>query len=309
MVAPLSAIGDFSDEEKQIIFNRFRSSLNKRYELVSHKLIEGIQKHGYSSIDIEDCKEEFCIKTVLAFIQQLNSTQHADELFILQVVRHQNLLQFTIKQSSLANPSITNKIVVDECMNCTLLNSTLKLDQLLSQHFSSHQISEQPITQKPDSKTHTFQEISLQEQDETATQLHSEDSLDDSQMTQLPFNEEDEEDDGYETQELITEELPPKPQVDPYVAARDAYNQGIGDYLIDVTYALQIFRSGMSVLIEVTIEHDGTVSHQKIARSSGSRDFDETATLALSSVQFDPLPEVMRTYSNYMVILQLQNSR
>ena len=49
--------------------------------------------------------------------------------------------------------------------------------------------------------------------------------------------------------------------------------------------------------------------NQKIIKSSGSHDFDDTAIMSLEEIQFDPLPETMLKYGNYIVILQIQNSR
>ena len=91
--------------------------------------------------------------------------------------------------------------------------------------------------------------------------------------------------------------------------ARESYNQRIGQLLLDVTYALQIFRSGMFVQLEVSIDESGTVADIIIKTTSGSPDFDETAIMTLDDIQFDPLPEAMLKYGNYVVILQIQNSR
>ena len=102
---------------------------------------------------------------------------------------------------------------------------------------------------------------------------------------------------------------PEPPPPDPYTLARDAYNQQIGKLLVNVTYSLQVFRSGMFVKLEVTIDQEGNVVNQKIIKTSGSKDFDQTAILNVQEIQFDPLPEVMKKYGNYVVILQIQNSR
>ena len=105
-------------------------------------------------------------------------------------------------------------------------------------------------------------------------------------------------------------ELTPEPSSpDPYTLARDAYNKQIGKLLVNVTYSLQVFRSGMYVKLEVSIDQEGNVVNQKIIKSSGSPDFDQTAIINVQEIQFDPLPEVMKKFGNYVVILQIQNSR
>jgi TonB family protein len=99
------------------------------------------------------------------------------------------------------------------------------------------------------------------------------------------------------------------PVQDPYVVERNSYNRQISKLLIDVTYALQIFRTGMFVQLEVSIDPSGTVVNHKVIKSSGSHDFDDTAIMSLEEIQFAPLPEAMLKYGNYVVILQIQNSR
>ena len=100
---------------------------------------------------------------------------------------------------------------------------------------------------------------------------------------------------------------PPPP--DPYTLARDGYNQQIGKLLVNVTYSLQVFRSGMFVKLQVSIDQEGNVVNHKIIKSSGSQDFDQTAILNVKEIKFDPLPDVMKKFGNYIVILQIQNSR
>ena len=65
----------------------------------------------------------------------------------------------------------------------------------------------------------------------------------------------------------------------------------------------------MFVKLEVTIDQEGNVVNQKIIKSSGSQDFDQTAILNVKEIKFDPLPEAMKKFDNYVVILQIQNSR
>jgi TonB family C-terminal domain len=91
--------------------------------------------------------------------------------------------------------------------------------------------------------------------------------------------------------------------------ARDGYNQQIGKLLVNVTYSLQVFRSGMFVKLQVSIDQEGNVVNHKIIKSSGSQDFDQTAILNVKEIKFDPLPDVMKKFGNYIVILQIQNSR
>ena len=65
----------------------------------------------------------------------------------------------------------------------------------------------------------------------------------------------------------------------------------------------------MFVKLQVNIDQGGNVVNQKIIKSSGSHDFDDTAIMSLEEIQFPPLPETMLKFGNYVVILQIQNSR
>jgi TonB family protein len=108
---------------------------------------------------------------------------------------------------------------------------------------------------------------------------------------------------------IVEEPIAESPAQDTYITDRDSYNRQISKLLLDVSYALQIFRTGMIVKLEVSIDPSGTVVNQKIIKSSGSHDFDDTTIMSLEEIQFDPLPETMLKYGNYIVILQIQNSR
>ena len=109
--------------------------------------------------------------------------------------------------------------------------------------------------------------------------------------------------------DLAEKQIPELPVPDPYIQARDTYNQHISKLLLDVTYVLQIFRSGMSVKLEISIDSSGIIVDQEIIKSSGSQDFDDTTMMTLEEIQFDPLPDAMLKFGNYAVILQIQNSR
>ncbi|MDE0789068.1 MAG: energy transducer TonB, partial [SAR324 cluster bacterium] len=109
--------------------------------------------------------------------------------------------------------------------------------------------------------------------------------------------------------DLAEKQIPELPVPDPYIQARDTYNQHISKLLLDVTYVLQIFRSGMFVKLEISIDSSGIIVDQEIIKSSGSQDFDDTTMMTLEEIQFDPLPDAMLKFGNYAVILQIQNSR
>ncbi|MBC8260193.1 MAG: energy transducer TonB [SAR324 cluster bacterium] len=270
LVAPLSVLGDVSVAEQQILFNYLREQLNQRYQLVSHKVLGLAVEQGISSIDIEDCSNSDCVREVLKFIKNPKLQLMTDELFLFQLIRYKNETQLSLKYTSFSTPEITEKFFTQSCSNCSTSDLINNVDRLVQRMLEKLLLDE--IT-TPETKT------------KTAT-------------AEVP-----------KTSKTVEKQLPKKPAADPYIAARDAYNQHISKLLLDVTYALQIFRSGMFVQLEISIDSSGTVAAQKIIKSSGSRGFDETTMMTLEEIQFDPLPEAMLKYGDYVVILQIQNSR
>ena len=291
IVGPISVIGKVSPAEQQILFNRFRENLNKSYHLVSHKVLELISEQGFSSIDIEDCTSSKCVRSILSFVKNLRQQFNTEELFFFQLVQSKTETQLILKLTSLSQPEITRKIVTQICHECNLKKLKLHVDVIVERMLDK--IAGKGIAQRKEAITSEKaapqrKEIALPEEAENQKQAKS------------PEPHED------KAPEAPVKEAPLK---DPYIVDRNSYIQQISKLLIDVTYALQIFRSGMYVQLEVTIDPSGTVVNQKIIKSSGSYDFDDTAIMSLEEIQFDPLPETMLKIGNYVVILQIQNSR
>ena len=281
IIGPMSVLGNLSVPEQQILFNRFREQLNQRYHLVSHKVLELIAERGIKSIDIEDCTSSKCVREVLSFTKNLHHQFKTDELFLFQLVRNETETQMSLKLSSLSIPEITEKIVTRTCHKCdteTLIRHVDKLVQKMLENLP-------------------LEKVALPEKDIAPTEK------------EVASPEKFSSPEPVELLDLTEKQIPEPPAPDHYIVARESYNQRIGQLLLDVTYALQIFRSGMFVQLEVSIDESGTVADIIIKTTSGSQDFDETAIMALEDIQFDPLPEAMLKYGNYVVILQIQNSR
>jgi len=295
IIGPMSVLGNLSVPEQQILFNRFREQLNQRYHLVSHKVLELIAERGIKSIDIEDCTSSKCVREVLSFTKNLHHQFKTDELFLFQLVRNETETQMSLKLSSLSIPEITEKIVTRTCHKCdteTLIRHVDKLVQKLLENLPLEKVALPEKDIVP-----TEKEVALPEKDIAPTEK------------EVASPEKFSSPEPVELLDLAEKQIPEPPAPDPYTVARESYNQRIGQLLLDVTYALQIFRSGMFVQLEVSIDESGTVADIIIKTTSGSQDFDETAIMALEDIQFDPLPEAMLKYGNYVVILQIQNSR
>ena len=295
IIGPMSVLGNLSVPEQQILFNRFREQLNQRYHLVSHKVLELIAERGIKSIDIEDCTSSKCVREVLSFTKNLHHQFKTDELFLFQLVRNETETQMSLKLSSLSIPEITEKIVTRTCHKCDTETLIRHVDKLVQKMLENLPLEKVALPEKD--IVPTEKEVALPEKDIVPTEK------------EVASPEKFSSPEPVELLDLAEKQIPEPPAPDPYIVARESYNQRIGQLLLDVTYALQIFRSGMFVQLEVSIDESGTVADIIIKTTSGSQDFDETAIMALEDIQFDPLPEAMLKYGNYVVILQIQNSR
>ena len=296
IVGPISVVGEMSAAEQQILFNRFREKLNKSYHLVSHMVLELITEQGLSSIDLEDCIDSKCVRSVLSFVKNLSQQFNTNELFLFQLVRSKTEVQLSLKLSSLSQPEVTKEIVTQTCQQCNLEKLKLQVDIIVERmldKIAGEDIAPRKEAVASEKVAPLREEIALPEEAENQKQAKSPELYED------------------KTPEAPVKEAPVKetPVQDPYVVERNSYNRQISKLLIDVTYALQIFRTGMFVQLEVSIDPSGTVVNHKVIKSSGSQDFDDTAIMSLEEIQFAPLPEAMLKYGNYVVILQIQNSR
>ena len=309
IIGPMSVLGNLSVPEQQILFNRFREQLNQRYHLVSHKVLELIAERGIKSIDIEDCTSSKCVREVLSFTKNLHHQFKTDELFLFQLVRNETETQMSLKLSSLSIPEITEKIVTRTCHKCDTETLIRHVDKLVQKMLENLPLEKIALPEK--NIVPTEKEVALPEKDIAPTE--KEVALPKKYIAptekEVASPEKFSSPEPVELLDLAEKQIPEPPAPDPYIVARESYNQRIGQLLLDVTYALQIFRSGMFVQLEVSIDESGTVADIIIKTTSGSQDFDETAIMALEDIQFDPLPEAMLKYGNYVVILQIQNSR
>jgi TonB family protein len=254
-------------------------------------VLELITEQGLSSIDLEDCIDSKCVRSVLSFVKNLSQQFNTNELFLFQLVRSKTEVQLSLKLSSLSQPEVTKEIVTQTCQQCNLEKLRLQVDIIVERmldKIGGEDIAPRKEAVASEKVAPMREEIALPEKAENQKQAKSPELYED------------------KTPEVPVKETPIQ---DPYVVERNLYNQQISKLLIDVTYALQIFRTGMFVQLEVSIDPSGTVVNHKVIKSSGSQDFDDTAIMSLEEIQFAPLPEAMLKYGDYVVILQIQNSR
>ena len=297
LVAPMSVLGEVSVPEQQILFNRLREKLNQHFHIVSHKVLALIAEKGLKSIDIEDCTSSKCVKKVLSIIRNLELQFKTDKMFMFQLVRRENVTQMSLKYAEMSVPEITRKIVTLTCRECGTEKLIQNVDILVQRMFQKLMLKNIALPEKEISLSK--KEVALPEKEITRPEgdvTSREEASSPSPETATPSD-------------LAEKQIPELPVPDPYIQARDTYNQHISKLLLDVTYVLQIFRSGMFVKLEISIDSSGIIVDQEIIKSSGSQDFDDTTMMTLEEIQFDPLPDAMLKFGNYAVILQIQNSR
>ena len=297
LVAPMTVLGKVSVPEQQILFNRLREKLNQHFHIVSHKVLALIADKGLKSIDIEDCTSSKCVKKVLSIIRNLELQFKTDKMFMFQLVRRENVTQMSLKYAEMSVPEITRKIVTRTCRECGTEKLIQNVDILVQRMFQKLMLKNIALPEKEISLSK--KEVALPEKEITRPEgdvTSGEEASSPSPETATPSD-------------LAEKQIPELPVPDPYIQARDTYNQHISKLLLDVTYVLQIFRSGMSVKLEISIDSSGIIVDQEIIKSSGSQDFDDTTMMTLEEIQFDPLPDAMLKFGNYAVILQIQNSR
>lgn len=297
LVAPMSVLGKVSVPEQQILFNRLREKLNQRFHIVSHKVLVLIAEKGMRNIDIEDCTSSKCVRKVLSFIRNLELQFKTDKIFMFQLVRRENVTQLSLKYAAMSVPEITRKIVTQTCRECGTEKLIQNVDILVQRMLQKLMLENVALPEKGISPSK--KEVALPEKEIT----RPEGDVTSREETSSPSTE------TATPSDLAEKQIPEQPAPDPYILARDSYNQHISKLLLDVTYALQIFRSGMFVKLEISIDSAGIVVDQEIIKSSGSQDFDDTTMMTLEEIQFDPLPDAMLKFGNYAVILQIQNSR
>ena len=297
LVAPMTVLGKVSVPEQQILFNRLREKLNQHFHIVSHKVLVLIAEKGMRSIDIEDCTSSKCVKKVLSIIRNLELQFKTDKMFMFQLVRRENVTQLSLKYAAMSVPEITREIVTRTCRECGTEKLIQNVDILVQRMFQKLMLKNIALPEKEISLSK--KEVALPEKEITRPEgdvTSREEASSPSPETATPSD-------------LAEKQIPELPVPDPYIQARDTYNQHISKLLLDVTYVLQIFRSGMSVKLEISIDSSGIIVDQEIIKSSGSQDFDDTTMMTLEEIQFDPLPDAMLKFGNYAVILQIQNSR
>jgi len=116
-LAPMGALGEFTEMEKQIIFNSLQESLSTHYALASQKAFEAALTQAFEELDYEECTEDQCF----ALIQQI---LQADNLFLFSMTREGNFTQLSLTRVNLDSHRLVR---TDDCENCGIKQLNTKV--------------------------------------------------------------------------------------------------------------------------------------------------------------------------------------
>ena len=130
-LAPMGALGDISEMQKQIIFNSLQESLSTQYVLVSQKAFEAAQTQAFDELEYDECTEDQCF----ALIQQI---LQVDNLFLFNMTREGNFTQLSLTRVDLDSKRLVRTAICEDC-NIKQLNT--KVEELVMKLIAEDQIA------------------------------------------------------------------------------------------------------------------------------------------------------------------------
>jgi hypothetical protein len=107
-LAPMGALGDFSEMEKTILFNSLQEYLSTYYALASQKAFEQAQDAAFDELDYEECTEDQCFAAIQQILQ-------VDNLFLFNVTREGTFTQLSLTAVNLDSERLVRTAVCDNC--------------------------------------------------------------------------------------------------------------------------------------------------------------------------------------------------
>ena len=130
-LAPMGALGDISEMQKQIIFNSLQESLSTKYILASQKAFEAAQNQAFDELEYDECTEEQCF----ALIQQI---LQVDNLFLFNMTREGNFTQLSLTRVDIESQRLVRTA---SCEDCSIKELNNYVDELVMKIFDEDQIS------------------------------------------------------------------------------------------------------------------------------------------------------------------------
>ena len=149
-LAPMGALGDISEMQKQIIFNSLQESLSTQYVLASQKAFEAAQTQAFDELEYDECTEDQCF----ALIQQI---LQVDNLFLFNMTREGNFTQLSLTRVDLDSQRLVR---TSSCVECNIEQLNNNVNELVLKIFEEDQIStaETKIKQEPTPEPETAAE-------------------------------------------------------------------------------------------------------------------------------------------------------
>lgn len=130
-LAPMGSLGEFSEMEKQIIFNSLQESLSTHYILASQKAFEAAQTQAFDELEYDECTED----QFFALIQQI---LQVDNLFLFNMTREGKLTQLSLTRVDLDSQRLVRTAFCEDCNIKQLNNNVI---ELVVKIFDEDQIS------------------------------------------------------------------------------------------------------------------------------------------------------------------------
>ena len=130
-LAPMGALGDISEMQKQIIFNSLQESLSTQYVLASQKAFEAAQTQAFDELEYDECTEDQCF----ALIQQI---LQVDNLFLFNMTREGNFTQLSLTRVDLDSQRLVR---TSSCVECNIEQLNNNVNELVLKIFDEDQIS------------------------------------------------------------------------------------------------------------------------------------------------------------------------
>ena len=113
-VAPVAAIGDISDAQKQVIHVSLENLLSRSYQLVSQSEYNKAEEIAFQELDFDQC------------IRAIQEILQVDRLFVLQIIREGDFTQL-----SLVLVRAEDRLVrAQTCDNCAIRELNTKVEEL-----------------------------------------------------------------------------------------------------------------------------------------------------------------------------------
>ena len=130
-LAPMGALGDISEMQKQIIFNSLQESLSTQYVLASQKAFEAAQTQAFDELEYDECTEDQCF----ALIQQI---LQVDNLFLFNMTREGNFTQLSLTRVDLDSQRLVR---TSSCVECNIEQLNNNVNELVLKIFEEDQNS------------------------------------------------------------------------------------------------------------------------------------------------------------------------